>query len=81
VGNVSYRCPSLQPLISITKEHYALHTLDFAAATMKSEAHEAMAAGAQALALLVLKILGDADFRRAVQEDFILHRDAKLGKK
>jgi metal-dependent amidase/aminoacylase/carboxypeptidase family protein len=80
VGNVSYRCPSLQPLIAITRERYALHTLDFAAATMKSEAHEAMAVGAQALALLALKLLGDADFRQAVQRDFTLHRDAKLGK-
>jgi metal-dependent amidase/aminoacylase/carboxypeptidase family protein len=81
VGNVSYRCPSLQPLFPITSENYALHTLEFAAATMKSEAHEAMVQGARALAELVLKILEDADFRRAVQEDFTRSRDVKLGKK
>jgi amidohydrolase len=80
VGNVSYHCPSLQPLIAITKEAYALHTLEFAAATMKREAHEAMAVGARALTELVLKLLGDEAFRRAVEEDFTRRRDAKLGK-
>jgi hypothetical protein len=40
-----------------------------------------MAQGARALAELVLKILEDADFRRAVQEDFTRSRDVKLGKK
>jgi amidohydrolase len=79
VGNVSYRCPSLQPLIAITREAYALHTLEFAAATMRREAHEVMAIGARALTELVLKLLGDEVFRRAVKEDFIRRRDAKLG--
>jgi amidohydrolase len=80
VGNVSYCCPSLQPLIAITKEAYALHTLEFAAATMKREAHEAMVVGARALAELALKLLGDEPFRRAVEEAFARRRDAKLGK-
>ena len=26
VGNVSYRCPAIQPLLAITDEDYALHT-------------------------------------------------------
>jgi amidohydrolase len=78
VGNVSYRCPALQPLISITREHYALHTPEFAAETIKPPAHAAMARGAEALALLALKLFNDGDFRRTVQEDFTRSRDGKL---
>jgi len=70
VGNVSYRCPALQPLIAITDENYALHTPEFAAATRKPRAHEAMARGAQGMALLALKTLRDDGFRHAVSDDF-----------
>ncbi|MDR3321316.1 MAG: amidohydrolase, partial [Synergistaceae bacterium] len=49
VGNVSYRCPAIQPLISITDKPLALHTPEFAAATLEPAAYEAMAIGAEAL--------------------------------
>ncbi|MDL2272760.1 amidohydrolase, partial [Desulfovibrio sp. OttesenSCG-928-I05] len=39
MGNVSYRCPSLQPLMAITKDNYALHTVEFAEATRKPDAY------------------------------------------
>jgi metal-dependent amidase/aminoacylase/carboxypeptidase family protein len=70
VGNVSYRCPAVQPLIAILDEPCALHTEEFAAATLKPRAHEAMARGAETLVLLALKTLRDEDFRRRVREDF-----------
>lgn len=79
VGNVSYRCPSIQPLISITREQYSLHTPEFAAETIKAPAHEAMARGAEALVALGLRVLNDGDFRRMVQDDFTRARDRKLG--
>ncbi|MDR3165377.1 MAG: amidohydrolase [Synergistaceae bacterium] len=70
VGNVSYRCPTLQPLISITDEPIALHTRDFADATLEPRAAEAMAIGAEAMVSLVLKIMTDETFRRAVSSGF-----------
>jgi amidohydrolase len=79
VGNVSYRCPSIQPLLSITDEPLALHTAEFARATLKPEAHKAMARGAEALVALALKTLNDGDFRSAVNDDFTKQISAKMG--
>jgi amidohydrolase len=78
VGNVSYRCPAIQPMIAITDEFLALHTAEFAAATLKPAAHDALATGAEALVLLSLKLLRDEGFRRKVHEDFIQCRERKL---
>jgi amidohydrolase len=78
VGNVSYRCPAIQPLISITGENFALHTREFADATIKSEAFSAMKAGAGVLTLLALKVLGDAPFRQKVRNEFKANLSAKL---
>ncbi|MDR3335140.1 MAG: amidohydrolase [Treponema sp.] len=75
MGNVSYRCPAIQPLIAITGEPLVLHTVEFAAATLKSQAHEAMARGAEALVTLTLKVLGDEGFRKKIHDDFIRCRD------
>lgn len=77
LGNVSYRCPSIQPMMAITGEALALHTVEFATCTTKPEAHRAMASGAEALAALSLKVLCDSGFRQRVQEEFTQRRDAK----
>ena len=42
VGNVSYRCPAIQPLLAVTDEDYALHTAAFRDATALPQAEEAM---------------------------------------
>lgn len=78
VGNVSYRCPSIQPLLSITEEPLALHTVKFADATKKAPAYSAMQVGAETLALLVLRVMNDESFRTAVQSEFASCRSAKL---
>jgi metal-dependent amidase/aminoacylase/carboxypeptidase family protein len=78
MGNVSYRCPAIQPMIAITGESLALHTQEFAAATRKPAAHEALAVGAEALVLLSLKLLRDEDFRREVRDGWLLCRERKL---
>jgi amidohydrolase len=70
VGNVSYRCPSIQPMLSITEEPLALHTAEFARSTLEPAAHLAMASGAEALVTLSLRTLCDTDFRNAVKDDF-----------
>jgi amidohydrolase len=79
VGNVSYRCPTLQPLISITDEQLALHTRDFADATLTPRAAEAMATGAEAIVLLALKTMNDETFRNAVSDDFKRELAVKKG--
>jgi amidohydrolase len=78
VGNVSYRCPAIQPLVSITGENFALHTREFADETIKSEAFSAMKAGAGVLTLLALKVLRDASFRQTVRDEFKANLSAKI---
>lgn len=70
LGNVSYRCPSIQPLISITDEALALHTEKLRDATLLPAAHRAMKRGACTLAGLALRVLNDEAFRAAVRSDF-----------
>ncbi|MEG1145454.1 MAG: amidohydrolase [Clostridium sp.] len=78
MGNVSYCCPSIQPLLSIADHFMALHTVEMAKATTQPTAHEAMARGAEALAILSLKVLNDDNFRQEVYDAFVSQRDSKL---
>jgi amidohydrolase len=78
VGNVSYRCPAIQPVISITRENFALHTREFADATVKDEAFGAMKTGARVLTLLALKVLRDEEFRKKVRDEFKANLTAKI---
>ena len=68
VGNVSYRCPSLQALLSITDKPLALHTRAFRDATLEPEANIAMEKGASSLVSLALKVLNDDSFRQEVHD-------------
>ncbi len=70
VGNVSKRCPTLQPTLSITPHPYAWHTRDFAAATVKPEAHEALVLGARLLAAASLRTFLSPELREKMREDF-----------
>ncbi|EFC91040.1 amidohydrolase [Dethiosulfovibrio peptidovorans DSM 11002] len=67
VGNVSRRCPTLQPLLAITPERYALHTVDFADSVTKPEAHQALALGARVIGRAVVKTLLDRDLASAMK--------------
>lgn len=67
VGNVSQRCPALQPLLAITPERYALHTVEFADSVTKPEAHRALSLGARVIGRATLKVLGDESLRRAMK--------------
>jgi amidohydrolase len=78
VGNVSYRCPAIQSVISITGEDLALHTREFADATLKNEAYTAMKTGARILTLLALKVLRDGEFRKKVRDEFKANLTARI---
>lgn len=79
VGNVSYRCPTIQTLISVTDANYPLHTVALRECTMHPEAHLRMQNGAAALASLVLRVFTDQSFREGVESDFKKERALKLG--
>lgn len=70
MGNVSQRCPSLQPKLSIVDEAMALHTHEFAQATTQPRAHEALVTGAKILARATLLFMADETLRQAIRADF-----------
>lgn len=77
VGNVSYRCPTIQPLLSICDNYHALHTVEFRDETTRPAAHQAIANGAKIIAATILRALTDADFRQRVQDSYQKSRAAK----
>lgn len=78
VGNVSYRCPTIQPLLSISDTFYALHTPEFRDETIKPAAHKAIADGGALIASLVERVLSDAEFRAKVSASYRKERETKL---
>lgn len=78
VGNVSYHCPAIQPLLTIGDTFYALHTPEFREETIKEPAHQAIADGAKLLGSLVLRTLTDEEFRDAAQKSYLAQKEKKL---
>lgn len=70
VGNVSYHCPTIQPLLDICPEPFAPHTHEFCAATITDRAHQTIADGAEFLSAMALRVFNDEDFRRRVRASF-----------
>lgn len=71
VGNVSYRCPALQPELAITEKAIATHTREFAEALLTPEAHQRLGVGAKAIAHAALRTFLDEGLRRRMREDFL----------
>lgn len=72
VGDVSYRCPALQPQMDVTGgEHIAVHTREFARAVKADAAHKALATGAKALGRMALKTFLDPELQRRMKEEQI----------
>ena len=78
VGNVSYHCPAIQPLLTIGDTFYALHTPEFRDETIKPPAMQAIADGGDLIASLVLRTLTDEEFRQAVQASYEAQKAKKL---
>lgn len=70
VGNVSYHCSAIQPLLSICDIFHALHTEKFREATIQPKAYEAIAVGAQIITSLVFRTMTDENFRKDVYRSF-----------
>lgn len=76
MGNVSHRCPALQPEMDFSGgRHIAAHTREFAAAVKTDKAHEALVTGAKALGRMVLKTFLDPELRRQMAEEQLRERE------
>lgn len=70
VGNVSYRCPAIQPELAIASEKMDLHTREFASATTSEEGHSALAEGAAIMTDIALKVLTERERREDILREF-----------
>jgi len=70
VGNVSQKCPAIQPVLSITDHPVAAHTREFAEAVTSPKGYEALETGARALARGCLKVLTDSELRGRIKKVF-----------
>lgn len=78
VGNVSYRCPTVQPLLPICPEFHPLHTPEFESVITCPAAHQAIAGGARLISALLYRALTDGDFRQSLQDSWQEARRQKL---
>lgn len=71
VGNVSYRCPALQPVLDVTEGRVvALHTREFAKVCASPQVHGELLRGAKILAKSALRFLLDPELARSVAAAF-----------
>jgi metal-dependent amidase/aminoacylase/carboxypeptidase family protein len=68
VGNVSQRCPALQPTLAITSEKYPLHSVEMAASVIRPEAHDALVQGARIIGRAALRVLIDSGLRSSMKK-------------
>lgn len=80
VGNVSYRCPAIQPEFAISKLPLPIHTREFAEATKADEAHEALITGIRAMARIGLRVMTDDALRAGIKREFIAGAGARKDK-
>ena len=70
VGNISWRCPAIQPMLSIIDKPVPLHTAELESATRSPLGHERMALGARIMAYTLLRFMTDEKLRREVRAEF-----------
>lgn len=75
IGNVSYRCPAIQPVLDITGKKVPLHTREFAELTKSDRAHQALVIGAKALARMAVLVLKEEDLRKEIRRAFLEAKD------
>ena len=75
VGNVSWKCPALQPKLDITGGRtVAGHSHDFLAACTSPSVHPRILLGAKIIAKSALTVLTDDETAAAIRADFDAHR-------
>lgn len=70
VGNISWRCPAIQPMLSIIDKQVPLHTAELEAATRSELGHARMAQGTKVIACTLLRFLTDEKLRQSVRAEF-----------
>ncbi|MEY2569873.1 MAG: hypothetical protein QOE63_223 [Acidimicrobiaceae bacterium] len=70
MGNVSYRVPSIHPMIKVAPPHVSIHTPEFTAFARSEDGDQAVLDGAKAMAMTVADLWLQPDVLRAVRAEF-----------
>ncbi len=70
MGNVSYRVPSIHPMIAVAPPHVTIHNAEFAKWAGSEQGDRAVLDGAKALAMTALDFFCDAALRSEVERAF-----------
>jgi amidohydrolase len=70
MGNVSHLVPSIHPMIASAPRGTAIHTLDFAKASVTQQADQAIIDGAKAMAMTAIDYWTSEDLQRSVKQEF-----------
>ena len=71
LGDVSWKVPTIVPLIGIGCPGTDLHTPEFREATMTEAGDNAMKWSAEAMALTGLRVMEDPELLRAIRKEFV----------
>jgi len=74
MGDISWRCPAIQPLLSIIDKPVPLHTAELEAATRSELGHERLIAGTKVIAFTAIKFFTDKELRDKVTSEFLSKR-------
>ena len=70
MGNVSYRVPSIHPLIAVAPPHVSIHNPEFTHYAASPTGDKAVLDGAKAMAMTALDFMSDETLRADVKKDF-----------
>jgi len=70
MGNVSHLVPSIHPMIASAPRGTAIHTLDFAKASVTQQADKAIIDGAKAMAMTAIDFWTSEDLQRSIKQEF-----------
>ncbi len=71
VGEVSYSCPAMQPLLKIAPKGTALHTTDFERCARSQTAMDSIANGARIIGFTAMKVFESEETLARVREEFL----------
>lgn len=70
MGNISHLVPSIHPMISSAPTGTAIHTLDFAKASVTQQADRAVIDGAKAMAMTAIDFWTSDNLQSAIKQEF-----------
>jgi len=69
-ANVTHAIPGIHPMISVTKKEMAMHSRDFAEATLEPDGDKGLEVGAKAMAMVTVELLANPGLVEEIRKEF-----------